>query len=256
MRLLKELNTTGNFNLRVSRNSILSGSKPGGKKCKGEIKVTDNSSLSVGKNFSFDAQMHISGHSEVIIADDCSFRNVTIDVSNHSKVIFGNGVIYSSGPVGTVPIQVDNGTLIFGGFNRFMGEILVRFGGEMKIGKYTGIGYNSEIRCEESITIGNYGLFSYGINIFDTDTHSTDWKKRRERLIAGYPVGTHEIEKPNTKPVVIGDDVWLGKGVTITKGTRIGNRCIVGIGTVIGGGEYDDDTTIVSDKPRIISRKK
>ena len=254
-KIIKKLELGRQFDLELSRDSILRGSKRAIRRFKGKIHIENESKVIIGKNVSFNADMRVSNGSEVIIEDDCVFKNNIIHISNHSKVFFGKGVMMLSGPLGAVPVQVDNGTLIFGGYNRFMSEILVRFGGVMKVGEYTGIGYNSEIRCEESITIGDYGLFSYDICIYDTDTHSTAWQERRKQITEGYPVGTAEKEKPGTKPVIIGDDVWIGKGATIMKGTRIGNRCIVGTRTVVGGGEYPDDTTLVSDKPRIIIRK-
>jgi acetyltransferase-like isoleucine patch superfamily enzyme len=254
-KIIKELYPGGNFSFKMSADSHLKGVKPRGKNFAGVISVKGSSSLTIGNNVSFNSELYIRDHSEVTIEDDCVFRNNIIHISNHSKVYFGKGVMMLSGPIAAVPVQVDNGILIFDGYNRFMSEILVRFGGNMKVGKYTGIGYNSEIRCEEKITIGEYGLFSYDICIYDTDTHSTDWKERRQRITEGYPIGTAEKEKPRTKPVIIGDDVWIGKGATITKGTKIGNRCIVGTRTVVGGGEYSDETTLVSDKPRIIIKK-
>jgi acetyltransferase-like isoleucine patch superfamily enzyme len=254
-KIIKELYPGGRFFFKVSEDSKVSGCRPGGKNFAGNITVLGNSVLTLGKNVSFNSELYIGNNSEVTIEDDCVFNHNIINIANHSKVYFGKGVMMLSGPLGAVPIQVDNGTLSFEGYNRFMSEILVRFGGVMKVGKYTGIGYNSEIRCEESVTIGDYGLFSYDICIYDTDTHSTDWQERRKRITEGYPVGTAEKEKPRTKPVIIGDDVWMGKGATITKGTKIGNRCIVGTRTIVGGGEYPDDTTLVSDKPRIITRK-
>ena len=254
-RIIKELYTDGKCYLKVSRDSRIRGHRPDGKNFSGNISVGEHSALSIGKNVFFNSELYINNHSEVVIEDDCVFKNHIIHVANHSKVHFGKGAMLLSGPIGSVPVQIDNGTLILGGYNRFMSEILVRFGGIMKVGKYTGIGYNSEIRCEEAITIGDYGMFSYDICIYDTDTHSTDWRERRKRITEGYPVGAAEKEKPRTKPVIIGNDVWLGKGVTITKGTKIGNRCVVGTRTVVGGGEYADDTTLVSDKPRIIVKK-
>jgi acetyltransferase-like isoleucine patch superfamily enzyme len=239
----------------MSEDSNFNGLKPGGKNFAGLISIQGNSSLTLGKNVSFNSKLYISDNSQVIIEDDCVFNNNIIQISDHSKVYFGKGVMMLSGPNGPVPIQIHKGSLSFEGYNRFMSEILVRFGGVMKVGKYTGIGYNSEIRCEESVTIGDYGLFSYDICIYDTDTHSTDWQERRKRITEGYPIGTGEIERPKTKPVVIGDDVWIGKGATITKGTKIGNRSMIGTRTVVGGGEYPNDTTLVTDKPRIIQKK-
>jgi acetyltransferase-like isoleucine patch superfamily enzyme len=254
-KIIKKLDLIDGFKLRVSSDSVLQGPKPVLRNFKGKIRVENRSRVIIGKNVLFNADMRVSNGSEVTIEDDCVFKNNIIHITNHSKVFFGKGVMMLSGPLGPVAVQIDNGTLTLEGYNRFMSEILVRFGGVMKVGKYTGIGHNSEIRCEESVTVGDYGLFSYDICIYDTDTHSTDWQERRKRITEGYPVGTAEKEKPRTKPVIIGNDVWLGKGATITKGTRIGNRCIVGTRTIVGGGEYPDDTTLVSNKPRIITKK-
>ena len=243
------------FSFQKDASAFVKGSHPGGKNFKGFIRLSGKSLLVVGKNVKFRGNLTVSDNAEVIIEDDCSLMNVQFNVSGNSKVHLGKGTIFCSGPSGYLEIDIIDGTFKLEGFNRIMSQILVRFGGVLIIGKFSGIGYNSEIRCEESITIGTYGLFSYEVNIYDSDTHSTDWNKRKERIETGYPVGTSEIEKPKTKPVIIGDHVWLGKGVTITKGTRIGNRCIVGIQTVVGGGEYADDSTIVSNKPRIITRQ-
>jgi acetyltransferase-like isoleucine patch superfamily enzyme len=214
----------------------------------------DKVELYLGRNITFDAIFNLS-HSKVHVGNNCTFRNVYFYVSNNSEVFFGDGCIFSPPSGHTAHIVIDNGRVTFEGYNNINAHILVRFGGEMKVGKYAGIGYDSEIRCENFVQIGSYGLFSYDVCIYDTDTHSTEWEKRRERIESGYPFGANEVERPNTKPVIIGDDVWLGKGVTITKGAQLGDRCIVGIRTTVGGGIYDCDTTIVSNKPRVINKK-
>jgi len=67
-------------------------------------------------------------------------------------------------------------------------------------------------------------------------------------------MGPVEIDKPKTKPIKIGDDVWIGKEATITKGVNIGNKSIVGIRTSVSGGEYPDDSIIVSNPPKIINK--
>ena len=97
-------------------------------------------------------------------------------------------------------------------------SVLVRFGGTLTIGRYTGIAYDSEIRCEQQVDIGSYNMISYRVCIYDTNTHSTDWRERRKRIEHCYPEGVYEEVKPSTSPVLIGDDVWIGKEVTITKG--------------------------------------
>src|SRR5262249_38422275 len=113
----------------------------------------------------------------------------------------------------------------------------------------------TEIRCEDRVDIGEYGMISYDVCVYDTNAHSTDWRERRERIVQGYPFGAGEKNRPGTEPVIIGDDVWVGKGATITKGSVIGHRCVIGIRTVVGGAIVEDDCVVVSQKPRIMNKR-
>ena len=149
-------------------------------------------------------------------------------------------------------ISLDNGRLILNEKVHSKASILVRFGGEMSIGKCTGIGYGTEIRCEEKVDIGNYCLFSYNVCIYDTNTHSTNYLERRALIDRGYPFGAHEEKKPDTSSVKIGNDVWIGKEATVLKGVTVGDRCIIGIRTVVPSGSYKDRCKIVAPKPYII----
>ena len=75
---------------------------------------------------------------------------------------------------------------------------------------------NVKIRCAKSIKIGNNVKISHDVTIMDTDAHSIEYE--------GYE---------QTKPIVIGDNVWIGTRVTILKGVRIGNGAIIGAGSVV-----------------------
>ena len=243
------------FYLRKDKTSVVQGIHPRGKNFKGRITLSEGSSLKLGPNVKFNGKMWIKNNSEVVFEEGCEFNNVTLFIENNSKVFIGKNSFISPEFENPISIFINNGTFRLEGENRIACNIGVSFGATLRMGLHTRIGNNSEIICDESVTIGAFGLFSYDVCIYDSDSHSIDWQKRRERIIAGHPIGTFEIEKPKTKPVIIGDDVWLGKGTTITKGTKIGNRCIVGIRTVVGGGDYPDDTSIVSNKPRVITRQ-
>jgi acetyltransferase-like isoleucine patch superfamily enzyme len=221
----------------------------------GKIMIGNASSLNIGAGASINADILIGNDCHVSIAKNCHLHNVTFDIQNHSILEIGEGVRFDSPPTYPNIVTVNNGTLHIAERTRVQSEILVRFGGKLRIGRHTGISYGSEIRCEEQVDIGNYVLISYNVCIYDTNTHSTDWQQRRKRIELGYPYGPWEEQKPETKPIRIGDDVWIGKGATITKGSVIGNRCIVGIATMVGGGVIEDDCVVVSDKPRVMRRQ-
>ena len=64
-------------------------------------------------------------------------------------------------------------------------------------------------------------------------------------ILGENPVYGYEFEKPKTKPVIIGNDNWISKNTTLLKGTVIGNRCIVGYGTILSHVKISDNQTVV-----------
>ena len=109
------------------------------------------------------------------------------------------------------------------------GELLVRgrfsifYGGDIIIFKNAklelGSGFcnsNVKIRCSRNIKIGNNVAISHDVTIMDSDAH--------EVLYENYLM---------TKPVIIGDNVWIGSRAIILKGVIIGNGAIVAAGSVV-----------------------
>ena len=107
--------------------------------------------------------------------------------------------------------------------NRNHSIISVHMGGVLSIGENTGMS-NTAIHCHKSITIGRGVNFGGGVMIFDTDFHSLDWRDRRD--------GT-DIQKRAIAPVVIDDYVFVGADSIILKGVHIGEKSIVGAGSVV-----------------------
>lgn len=223
---------------------------------KGRIFLGHDSSLSIEAGTVIKSDIVIGQHCKVTFRKNSRLVNSVFEIGNDSQVDVGEGAIIDSPVSPQSVITVNNGSLKLDERAHIMStNVLVRFGGKMTIGKHTGIAYESEIRCEERVEIGAYGMISYGVCIYDTNTHSTDWRERRKKIEQCYPGGVSEDAKPSTGPVIIGDDVWIGKEVTITKGARIGNRCIIGIRTTLGNELVADDSIVVAGRPRIISRQ-
>jgi acetyltransferase-like isoleucine patch superfamily enzyme len=93
---------------------------------------------------------------------------------------------------------------------------------ELKIGKYSGF-TGTSIVVTNSITIGDYCNFGGNTFIWDTDFHPLNYEERR----------VHNVEKINTAPIKIGDDVFIGANTIVLKGVTIGDRAIVGAGSVV-----------------------
>jgi maltose O-acetyltransferase len=56
------------------------------------------------------------------------------------------------------------------------------------------------------------------------------------------------------RPVEIGADCWIGMGVCILPGARLGDGCVVGAGSVVTG-ELDQDSIAVGNPARTIRRR-
>ena len=78
------------------------------------------------------------------------------------------------------------------------------------------INSNSQIVCEQSITIGKFVAIADGVLIRDSDDHDISYE--------GYV---------KTAPVVIGDHVWIGQRATILKGVTIGDGAVIATGAVV-----------------------
>jgi acetyltransferase-like isoleucine patch superfamily enzyme len=88
--------------------------------------------------------------------------------------------------------------------------------------------------CAERIVVGQRVVISYNVTIADSDFHPLDPKLRIQDAIANSPFGDRAQRPPLvTKPVMIGDDVWIGIGAIILKGVSIGASAQIGPGAVV-----------------------
>ena len=69
-----------------------------------------------------------------------------------------------------------------------------------------------------AVRIGDFTLFGPSVQIY-TATHPLEAELRRTREFA--------------KPVTIGSDVWVGGAAIILPGVTIGDRCVIGAGSVV-----------------------
>lgn len=106
------------------------------------------------------------------------------------------------------------------------------------IGERCEFGDNVHVVAYERVRIGNDVLMAS--KIFISDTNHGKYKEERQDSPDKPPK-----ERPLvTKPVEIGDRVWIGENVVILAGSRIGNGCIVGANAVVCG-EMPDNVIAV-----------
>lgn len=136
------------------------------------------------------------------------FASLSIDP--RAQVCFGKKVRINSGAI-LNPVGGEGLTII-----------RVAKNGELTIGENSGIS-NSTLVCLQHLHIGRNVLIGGGCLIADTDFHAI----RPEDRVGGRHV------PPVCKPVLIGNDVFIGARCIILKGVSIGDGAVVGAGSVV-----------------------
>lgn len=96
--------------------------------------------------------------------------------------------------------------------------------GELIVGHNSGFS-NVDIRCRKKIIIGNFVNIGEGTLIRDTNSHSTNWEIRADRI--------KDQQDVKDADVVIGDFSFIGARCMIMKGVTIGERSIIAAGSVV-----------------------
>ena len=93
---------------------------------------------------------------------------------------------------------------------------------------------NAVLLAELELHIGSYVVIGWNATIADTDFHPIAPAERIRDALACSPLGKRltrpEIPK---RPVVIGDDVWIGPNATVLKGVTIGDGAWIEPGALV-----------------------
>jgi acetyltransferase-like isoleucine patch superfamily enzyme len=88
--------------------------------------------------------------------------------------------------------------------------------------------------CAGDITLGERVTVSYNVTIADSDFHPLDPDERMRDAVANAPEGDRSQRPPLvSRPVSIGEGVWIGIGAIILKGVTIGRGARIGPGAVV-----------------------
>ena len=93
------------------------------------------------------------------------------------------------------------------------------YGSNMIVGEKVFFNFNCVVLDVTYVTIGSRTLFGPNVQVY-TATHPTDYRERASGL-------------EFAKPITIGEDVWVGGSAIICPGVTVGDRTIIGAGSVV-----------------------
>ncbi|WP_222103973.1 acyltransferase [Mucilaginibacter corticis] len=103
----------------------------------------------------------------------------------------------------------------------FCTGIIAQKGTGITIGDRTGIGARAFLAGQGGITIGNDVITGPNIQVFSENHNFSDLSQ------------TIKAQGVSKQPTVIGNNCWLGGGVTILAGVTIGDGCVIAAGSVV-----------------------
>ncbi len=171
------------------------------------------------------------------------------------KAIVGKNIQFatSSGVLNTG--KRDN--IVIGNHGCCFGIFQAMCSGKIIVGNNIYIGSGTYIQSKERVTIGDNVIISNNVLICDNNNHPTD-PEERMLLSECENYMTNELWTWNyahSKPIVIEENVWIGKNAVIMKGVTIGKGSIVGLGSVVTH-DVPEYCVAVGNPARVVKKLK
>lgn len=100
------------------------------------------------------------------------------------------------------------------------------------LGEGTYINCNTKLIISHAFTLGNNSGLSWDCQVLDSDFHDI----------------TYDDRKKKDYSVTIGENVWIGCGVKLYKGTYIADNCIVAADSIVKG-RFDKPNCLIAGHP-------
>lgn len=114
--------------------------------------------------------------------------------------------------------------------------------GECTLGKQFAANAGFLLSCENQITFGDDVLLGWDCTVIDGDGHSISSIGDEKKIINA------------SKPIRVGNHVWMGAKVTVLKGSEIAQNSIVAYGSIVTQ-RYADSNVLLCGRPAQIIKE-
>ncbi len=132
--------------------------------------------------------------------------------------------------------------VFIGSHSALFDDVILSGPGEVHIGDRSTIGHNSVLVSRERIQIGNDCMLAAFCYVLDVDHEFADPDE---------PIPQQGLR---VKPVIVGNDVWVGAGSFILRGVTIGDGAVVAANSVVT--EDVPPYTVVAGSPARVIKKR
>jgi acetyltransferase-like isoleucine patch superfamily enzyme len=175
-----------------------------------------------------------------VIPDNVVFHETTVIDSSHSFLRFRSRKDDA--------LTLGRGAQIYSGSGFDLGP-----DARVRIGAFTMIN-NAQIICDETVSIGDYGLISWNVVIIDNRRVPSSIDKRRAYIRAILQNDAHAFAlQTRAAPVVIGENVWIGHDSVVLPGVEIGSGSIIGARSVVA--ESVPEFAVAAGNPARVIRR-
>lgn len=105
--------------------------------------------------------------------------------------------------------------------------------GKIIFGDYTKIGPGSSIVSVNRVEIGNFTAIGNNVQIVDNNNHPIHPEDRLFMRTTPENSKYRDWKYSDNKPIIIGENVWVGANSRINKGVVIGDNAIIAANTVV-----------------------
>lgn len=150
--------------------------------------------------------------------------------------LFQNGLIKKSD---TTLLKVEGKLICEGDVQIATGcRILIGKSAVVKIGSHSYLNVFTQVAIFHGLEIGDNCSISWNVEFLDEDFHRIDYEGKQNK----------------NNSILVGDNVWIGSGVKLLKGSIIPRGCVVAANSVICS-HFTEENSLIAGNPAKVIKK-